>query len=85
MGNRENDEGRKYCGRGLIQNIRSGMRSLQVIYYSECLFSPGDLTVKYNAPIVHPDADLKDRFSQNDTDDFYRIHDAVFLKKEHSA
>lgn len=31
------------------------------------------------------DADLKDRFSQIDTNDFYRVHDAVPLKKEHSA
>ncbi len=27
------------------------------------------------------DADLSDRFSQNDTNDFYRIHDAIPLKK----
>ncbi|AJJ60221.1 hypothetical protein DN756_18475 [Yersinia pseudotuberculosis] len=27
------------------------------------------------------DADLKDRFSQIDTNDFYRVHDAVPLKK----
>lgn len=31
------------------------------------------------------DADLKDRFSQTDTNDFYRVHGAVPLKKEHSA
>ncbi|HHH1174298.1 TPA: hypothetical protein ACPZRE_001623 [Yersinia enterocolitica] len=31
------------------------------------------------------DADLKDRFSQFDTNDFYRVHDAAPLKKEHSA
>ncbi len=27
------------------------------------------------------DADLKDRFNQIDTNDFYRVHDAVPLKK----
>lgn len=30
-------------------------------------------------------SDLSGRFSQNDTNDFYRIHDARPLKKEHSA
>lgn len=42
--------------------------------------SPGNITVKCNASVVHPDADLKYIFSQIDTNDFYRIHDAVSLK-----
>lgn len=31
------------------------------------------------------DADLKDRFSQVDANDFYRVHGAIPLKKQHSA
>jgi hypothetical protein len=31
------------------------------------------------------DADVNNRFNQIDTNDFYRVHEVISLKKEHSA
>lgn len=43
-------------------------------------FSQRNLAVKCNVPTVQPDANQKNRLSQIDTNDFYRIHDGVPLK-----
>ena len=37
--------------------------------------------VKCNVPIGHQETNLKDRFSQVDANDFYRVHDGVPQKK----